>query len=99
MAAYKAASQVFPDDYVTYYNLGLALHRLGQEESAVQALQKAIELAPGEASFHLSLGISYERLQKPAEAVQAYEDYLTMDPAAANAAQVRSRITSLKTPS
>ena len=60
---------------------------------------KAITLAPGEASFHLSLAISYERLQKPAEAVQAYQDYLTLDPAATNAEQVKSRIQSLKTPS
>ena len=99
VAAYKAASEVFPDDYVTSFNLGLALHQLGQENAAVQSFQKAISLAPGEPSFHLSLGISYERLQKPAEAVQAYEDYLAMAPTAPDAPQVKSRIESLKKPS
>ena len=99
IAEYKVAASLLPDDYVTVYNLGLALHKSGNEEAAITEFRRAAELAPSEPSFHLSMGISYERLKKPVDAVQAYEDYLSLAPEAADAAQVRSRIQTLKNPS
>jgi Flp pilus assembly protein TadD len=98
ISAYRAASAALPNDYVTLYNLGLALHKVGDEEAAITEFRRAAELAPGEPSFHLSLGISYERLKRPSEAVQAYEDYLNLAPDAADAAQIRLRIQTLKNP-
>ena len=98
IAEYQVAASLLPDDYVTVYNLGLALHKSGNEEAAITAFRRAAEPAPSEPSFHLSMGISYERLKKPVDAVQAYEDYLA-SPQAADAAQVRSRIQTLKNPS
>ncbi|MSO55713.1 MAG: tetratricopeptide repeat protein [Acidobacteria bacterium] len=89
---------LFPDDYVTHYNLALALHKSGQEELAVTEFQRAIELAPSEPSFRLSLGISYERLKKPAEAAQAYEDYLALAPEAQDAPKIKTHIETLRKP-
>ena len=96
MEDYKLALALNADDYVIHYNLGMALHKLGDEEAAVVAYRRAIELAPGEPSFRVALGISYERLNKPAEAATAYEEYLQMAPAAPDAAKVRAQIEGLR---
>ncbi len=86
------------DDYVTHYNLGMALHKLGDELAAITEYQKAIELAPAEPSFHLSLGISYQRLNRAEDAAKAYEEYLKMDPSAPGAEKVKSQIEALRKP-
>jgi predicted TPR repeat methyltransferase len=96
---YRQAQQLFPDDYVTAFNLGLALHKSGDEAAAVGEYQKAINLQPEDASFRKALGVSYERLQKRADAAAAYEEYLRLSPAAADADTVRARITELTGPS
>lgn len=95
---YQKAAELFPDDYVTHYNLAMAFHKAGKEEPAVGEFQKAIALAPGEASFRLSLGISYELLNRPAEAAKAYEEYLELEPAASEAAKIRTHIETLRKP-
>ena len=61
---YRHAQELFPDDYVTTFNLALALHKNGDEAGAVEQYQKAITLQPEDASFRKALGMSYERLQK-----------------------------------
>ena len=84
---------------MTAFNLGLALHKSGDEAAAVGEYQKAINLQPEDATFRKALGVSYERLQKRAEAAVAYEEYLRLSPAAADADTVRTRITELTGPS
>jgi Flp pilus assembly protein TadD len=91
-AEYRAALELFPDDYATHYNLGVALHRQGEEEAAVAEYRRAIELAPLEPSFHLALGISHERLKRPFEAADAYREYLEMAPSAPDADKVKAKI-------
>jgi Flp pilus assembly protein TadD len=98
IAEYQTAGQLFPDDYATQYNLARALHKSGQEDAAVTAYQRAIKLAPSEPTFRLSLGVSYEQLKRPMDAAAAYEQYLELAPNAADAAQVKSRIQTLRTP-
>ena len=89
---YRTASDLFPDDHVTEYNLGMALHKRGDEAAAIDHLRRAIELAPDEANFRLSFGISSERLGRTADALDGYRHYLDLAPAAPNAAQVRARV-------
>jgi Flp pilus assembly protein TadD len=96
---YQRAAQLFPEDYVTQYNLAMAFHKAGQEEEAVAGFQRAITLAPGEASFRLSLGISYEALKRPAEAAQAYQEYLELAPTAPDAPKIKTHIEALRKPS
>ena len=57
---YREAVRLFPADYATQCNLALALYKKGDAAAAVPEFEKAIALAPNEASFHLSLGMTYE---------------------------------------
>ena len=82
---YRRAQELFPNDYVTTFNLALSLHKQGDEAAAVDQYQKAITLQPEDASFRKALGISYEKLQKPADAAAAYGEYLRLSPAAPDA--------------
>ena len=91
------ASEFFPDDYVTLYNLGSALHKQGDEVAAIVEYDRAIALAPNEPTFHFALGISYERLARRAEAAAAYGRYLDLVPQAPNATQVAAKILVLTT--
>ncbi len=97
-AEYRAALELFPDDYATHYNLGVALHRQDDEEAAVAEYRRAIELAPLEPSFSLALGISYERLKRPFDAADAYRHYLEMAPSAADVDKVKAKIAALTPP-
>ena len=52
------ATKAFPDYYAAYYHMGVADLRLGHEEEAAQAFQKAIDLSGGQyawAQFALSM--------------------------------------------
>ena len=44
---FERAITAFPDYYEAYYHIGVADFRLGQEEEAAQAFQKAIDLSGG----------------------------------------------------
>lgn len=85
-------------DLTPIIELAMALHKAGQEEPAVAAFQKAIELAPEEPTFRLSLGISFEALKRPVDAARAYEEYLQLSPTAPDAAKVKTRIEVLRKP-
>ena len=91
----KPAQLLFPNDYVTTFNLALSLHKKGDEAAAVEQYEKAINLQPDDASFRKALGVSYERLQKSAEAAAAYQEYLRLSPDAPDADKVRERIAEL----
>jgi tetratricopeptide (TPR) repeat protein len=92
IAAYRNAQHLFPNDYVTTFNLALTLHKKGDEAAAVDEYKKAVELNPEEPSFRMALGISYEALQQNQDAAAAYSEYLRLAPAAADADKVRARI-------
>ena len=47
IAGYREAARLFPDDYVTQFNLARALQADGDLPGALQAYAKATELAPG----------------------------------------------------
>jgi Flp pilus assembly protein TadD len=95
VAEYEVARRLFPNDYVTEFNLGLAHHKQGNEAAAVEAFRRAIALQPNDASFHLALGISLEKLPQPSEAAAAYSRYLELSPEAPDAEKVRARIAQL----
>jgi Flp pilus assembly protein TadD len=83
---------------VTHFNLGMALHKMGNEEAAVYEFQKGAELAPSEPSFHFSLGMSYEQLNRADDAVRSYQQYLALSPSAPEADKVKARIEHLRNP-
>ena len=86
------AARLFPDDYATQFNLALAVQRSGDAQAAIPEFEKAIRLAPAEASFHLALGNSLQAAGRLPEARKAFETYLEMEPSAPDAAKVKAHI-------
>lgn len=80
---YDAAAAERPQDARIQYNRGLALHKLGRQEEAQAALQRANELDRDGAlkgRIHYTLGnIAYAQDKKP-EAVTEYRKALVKDP-------------------
>jgi Flp pilus assembly protein TadD len=89
---YRVASDLFPSDYPTQYNLAMALHKKGDDRAAIPEFEKAIGLAPGEPSFHLSLGISLEQVGRTTEAAREYRIFLEMHPTAPEAAPLKAHL-------
>jgi tetratricopeptide (TPR) repeat protein len=79
-AEYRSAAQIFPDDSVTQYNLGLALMRTRQCPDSMTALERAVALAPSEPSFLITLGSAYIAVEKTDRAKDAFQRFLTEAP-------------------
>jgi Flp pilus assembly protein TadD len=86
---------LFPDDYATQFNLALAVQRSGDAGAAIPEFEKAIQLAPAEASFQLALGNSLQAAGRLPDARKAFEKYLEMEPSAPDAARVKAHIEAL----
>ncbi len=56
-AIYTAATKLYPNDYRTWNNLGVAEYALGNYDAATDALAKAAKLAPGNKSVELNQGL------------------------------------------
>jgi Flp pilus assembly protein TadD len=94
---YRQARNLFPDDYVTHFNLGMALHKLGTRKLRLRVSQRR-GACTSEPSFHLSLGISYEQMNLIDQAAKSYEQYLALAPSAPDADKVKARIELLRKP-
>ena len=68
------------------------MQRSGDAQAAIPEFEKAIRLAPAEASFHLALGNSLQAAGRLPEARKAFETYLEMEPSAPDAAKVKAHI-------
>ena len=68
----------------------------GTEVAAIPEFEKAIALAPSEATFHLSLAASLEKAGRTSDAKREYQQYLDMAPSATDADQVRTHLQGLK---
>ncbi|MGQ9753433.1 MAG: tetratricopeptide repeat protein [Thermaceae bacterium] len=68
--AFLQMTLLFPDRPEGFYNLGRVALRLGRKEEAVDALSRAVALAPGEEAL-LALAEAYRALGKPQEAAEA----------------------------
>lgn len=82
LEAYRRASVAAPERPEPRYNAGLALHRLGRFEDAVQETARAlpIEDALEAARAHYNLGNHYVRLGRLPEAFVSYRQALLLDP-------------------
>lgn len=54
---YKAASQLYPTDYRTFNNLGMAQFRAGDYSAAKSSFAQAARLAPGSGEPQMNLGL------------------------------------------
>jgi len=75
----------YPDDYVSYLDLGeLKLSRL-DTQGAVTALEMAVKVDPKQSQGHNELGAALTRMGRAREAMDQFEQALRIDPANANA--------------
>jgi tetratricopeptide (TPR) repeat protein len=95
IAGYTDAAGLFPDDYVTQFNLARARQADGDSSGALQAYAKAMELAPGQADFHLWYAQALDQSGKRREAAVEYRRFLELDPSASQAEKVKARLTEL----
>ena len=97
IAEYAAATRLSPDDAAARFNLGLALHKRGDERDAIAAFQKAIALEPTEMAFRVPLGAAFERVGQLADAVREYKAFVATAGDSYEADRVRNRIELLST--
>src|SRR5437762_8162415 len=80
MTQFVQATKAFPDYYAAYYHMGVADLRLGHEEEAAQAFQKAIDLSRGQYAWaQFALGLMLCRRGEYAEAETVIRQGLDLD--------------------
>lgn len=94
---YGVAARLSRSDANAQYNLGLALHRRGDERDAIASFHKAIALAPDTFAFHLPLAAAYENVGQFADAAREYRAYVAAAPESREAERARSRLEALST--
>ena len=67
------ATRIAPGSARPWNNLGVALSRAGQAQSAAKAYQNAIQAKPDFAAAHSNLGHVYKRSNKLEKAIQAFQ--------------------------
>lgn len=63
----------------SYYQLGIALDRLGRFDEAIKAFEAAIELSPSEVVYHQSLGFTLESVGRRREAIKRFKRALELE--------------------
>ncbi|MFN7966571.1 MAG: tetratricopeptide repeat protein [Acidobacteriota bacterium] len=80
-----------------HYNLAVALMDSSNFDSAVNHLNKSLELNPGMADAYKLLGQCYLALGKNADAIKSFEAYLAGAPNADDASTIKQVINAVKT--
>ncbi len=95
--AFQAALMIKPEHTYANNNLGFVALQIGENEIAVQALEKATDQEDARAFMFNSLGIAYERIQKPVSAMTAFYKALEANPKFVKAIVNRERLTAALT--
>ena len=67
------ASELAPTDAKIAYNLGVLYSKLGQEETAIQMLEKTVQLKPNYDQARYALALFYEKKDQNAKAKEQYQ--------------------------
>jgi tetratricopeptide (TPR) repeat protein len=78
--AYKRLIKKDPEDHAAYFNMGLALNKLNEDEDAEEALEKAVELNPDDSQYLTELGAIRIKLAQYREAIEPLKKALELDP-------------------
>jgi len=96
IADYEEALRLDPDDASTHMNLGTAYQAANKLPQASAEYDKAIKLDPKNADVHYFLATVYETMVKKPQAIQEYETYLRLAPTGSYAADVRTRLKTVR---
>jgi tetratricopeptide (TPR) repeat protein len=61
-----------PEDGTAFFYRGEALNRLGRVDEAIEALERVIELLPGNHRAHYTLGVLFDKKDLPEKAALMY---------------------------
>jgi Flp pilus assembly protein TadD len=79
IAAFKKATELQPDNFIAFQQLGTAYHAVGQTELALENYQRATEIRPS--PFALSnMGTLHHSRGEFAKAVEAYRQAIALRP-------------------
>ena len=96
LSAYNNALQLVPNSAHVHNRLGHVLVAEGDVAGAVRAWQQTIHLQPDYAYAYVSLGEALAQQGQKAEALTVYERALLLDPQAPFVADVRQRVSQLR---
>ncbi len=72
--------QAKPDHHKALHLLGLIAHQEGENDNAVEWINRAIRSNPSNPVYHFNLGFVYGALKKPDEAIACYRQALALRP-------------------
>ncbi|WP_135076746.1 tetratricopeptide repeat protein [Terasakiella sp. SH-1] len=77
---FKKTIELLPDFAEGYCNYGLAIHKQGKINQAIEIYKKTLDLKPDLAEVHNNLGHLYRTQKKHVEAIEAYKQALKANP-------------------
>jgi serine/threonine protein kinase/tetratricopeptide (TPR) repeat protein len=77
---FRRVLQERPNSWVTYNDLGFALHEQGKHQEAIQAFEAASVAAPGSSLAFSNLGVEYLQLGDFAKATESLKKSLALQP-------------------
>jgi Flp pilus assembly protein TadD len=93
--ALTKATELLPDNYDAFYNLGVCYSNSGKYTEAENAYRKAVALKPQEPIAHYQLGMALLGQSKNSEAKAEFNKYLELNPNAADKKEVLDLINSM----
>ena len=91
----QTAKTALPDDPQVADTLGWVYYKKGLSSLAIGPLEESVAAAPQTATFAYHLGLAYAQAGDGAEARKSFDRALALQPAAAEATQIRAALTSL----
>lgn len=98
IGSFQKALEIKPDHTFANNNLGYVALQIGENELAVEALEKATDQSDAPVFMYNSLGLAYERINKPVSAMTAFHRALEGNPKFVKAIVNRDRLTASLTP-
>jgi eukaryotic-like serine/threonine-protein kinase len=75
---FRRSTELDPDSYVAFYNLGAALLYEGKDVEAAQAFEKSIAIRPSQTAFN-NMAVAQFRLRRFQDSVRNYKEALKLD--------------------
>ena len=79
-AIYRQILRVVPDQPDAVHLLGVIAHQRGDHRTAIESIERAIELNPGQAAYYGNLGVVWKELGELKQAAACYRRALELQP-------------------